>query len=58
MNGSTTGNNGPSVGLSPGNSVNNGPPSNAVGTSGMGSGTTGAVGTVNQPGAPGGSVGR
>jgi hypothetical protein len=58
MNGDATGNDGPGVGLSLPNSVNNGPPSNAVGSTGMGSRTTGAVGTVNQPGAPGGSVGR
>jgi hypothetical protein len=58
MNGSTTGKNGPTVGLSPGSSVNNGPPSNAVGTDGMASRKTGATGTVNQPAAPGGSAGR
>jgi hypothetical protein len=34
MNGSTTGNNGPSQGLSPANSPNAGPASNAVGTGG------------------------
>jgi hypothetical protein len=39
MNGSTTGNNGPSVGLSPANDPNLGPPSNAAGnTTGMGRG--------------------
>src|SRR5436190_18049998 len=34
LNGSTMGNNGPSEGLSPANSPNAGPPSNAVGTIG------------------------
>ena len=36
LNGSTTGNNGPSEGLSPANSPNAGPASNAVGTTGTG----------------------
>jgi|SRR3954451_5721880 len=38
LNGSTTGNNGPSEGLSPANSPNAGPPSNAIGTTGSGRG--------------------
>src|SRR3954451_12296777 len=40
LNGSTTGNNGPSEGLSPANSPNAGPPSNAVGTTATGPGAT------------------
>src|SRR3954454_22359725 len=43
LNGSTTGNNGPSEGLSPANSPNAGPPSNAVGTTGS------ARGVVSDP---------
>src|SRR3954470_24860766 len=46
MNGSTTGNNGPSEGLSPANSPNAGPVSNAVGTTGSGRGALADPGTT------------
>ena len=55
MNGSTTGNNGPSEGLSPANSPNAGPPSNAAGTTGTGPGgssTSQVTVTVNARNAP------
>src|SRR3954451_13223302 len=48
LNGSTMGNNGPSEGLSPANSPNAGPPSNAVGTTGTGHG----VGSTTEMTAP------
>src|SRR3954469_1012626 len=49
LNGSTTGNNGPSEGLSPANSPNAGPPSNAVGTTGSGSGVIVGPATTSGP---------
>jgi hypothetical protein len=50
LNGNTTGNNGPSEGLSPANRTDMGLPSNAVGTTGMGSG---APGSINSSGVSG-----
>jgi hypothetical protein len=47
MNPSTTGNNGPSQGMSPANDPNAGPPSNAVGTGRPG--TTISPGTTTSP---------
>src|SRR3982750_2316419 len=58
LNGSTTGNNGPSEGLSPGNSTNLGtPPSNAVGSSAVIPGRDGEGGTSGMA-APSGAVRR
>src|SRR3954467_14452829 len=58
LNGSTTGNNGPSEGLSPANRTDMGQPSNAVGsTTGMGSGAPGSISSGGVSGT-GSSTGR